>query len=69
MAETRGSAAGVTWDLGDLYAGVDDPRIQQDLDQGLLRRRRSRQVSRQDRRPGGPGRRRFCGMPSSSWEA
>jgi oligoendopeptidase F len=29
----RGSSAdGVAWDLGDLYAGLDDPRIEADLD-------------------------------------
>ncbi|RIL00324.1 MAG: oligoendopeptidase [Proteobacteria bacterium] len=27
----RGPAAGVTWDLSDLYAGADDPRIEADL--------------------------------------
>ena len=27
----RGPAAGVTWDLGDLYAGPDDPRLEADL--------------------------------------
>src|SRR5438105_2585959 len=35
--ETRSSADGVVWDLGDLYAGVDDPRIQQDLDGAMQR--------------------------------
>src|SRR5262245_51836528 len=30
--ERKSSADGVAWDLGDLYAGVDDPRINQDLD-------------------------------------
>jgi oligoendopeptidase F len=29
------SADGVAWDLSDLYAGVDDPRIDQDLEQAL----------------------------------
>ncbi|HEV3203341.1 MAG TPA: M3 family oligoendopeptidase [Gemmataceae bacterium] len=33
------SADGVTWDLKDLYAGVDDPRITQDLDEALRRAR------------------------------
>jgi oligoendopeptidase F len=33
LAERRGSSAdGVAWNLGDLYAGVDDPRIDHDLD-------------------------------------
>ncbi len=31
------SADGVAWDLGDLYAGVDDPRIDQDLQTALQR--------------------------------
>jgi len=31
----RGPAAGVTWDLGDLYAGPDDPRIEADLARAL----------------------------------
>jgi oligoendopeptidase F len=30
-----GPAAGVRWDLSDLYAGPDDPRIDADLDAGL----------------------------------
>lgn len=29
------SATGITWDLTDLYAGPDDPRIDQDLDAAL----------------------------------
>lgn len=33
------SAAGVSWHLGDLYADVDDPRIQADLQQALERAR------------------------------
>ena len=34
----RGSSAdGVAWNLGDLYAGLDDPRIEQDLNQALER--------------------------------
>jgi oligoendopeptidase F len=36
-AEKRSSADGVTWDLTDLYAGADDPRINQDLDAALQR--------------------------------
>ena len=31
------SAAGVAWDLRDLYAGVDDPALQRDLDQARQR--------------------------------
>lgn len=31
------SADGVAWDLGDLYRGIDDPRINQDLDAALKR--------------------------------
>jgi oligoendopeptidase F len=31
-AMPRSSADGVAWDLGDLYAAVDDPRINQDLE-------------------------------------
>jgi oligoendopeptidase F len=30
-ASDRGPAAGVAWDLSDLYAGADDPRIESDL--------------------------------------
>jgi len=33
-------AAGITWDLGDLYAGPDDPRLGQDLDGPLQAARR-----------------------------
>jgi oligoendopeptidase F len=33
-------AAGVTWDLMDLYAGPDDPRIGQDLDNAMRAARR-----------------------------
>jgi len=33
-------AAGITWDLGDLYAGPDDPRLGQDLDGALQAARR-----------------------------
>src|SRR6516165_4686350 len=33
------SAAGVTWDLADLYKSVDDPRIGRDLDAALARAR------------------------------
>ena len=38
VAENRidpGPAAGVTWDLSDLYAGPDDPRIERDLADAL----------------------------------
>lgn len=34
-AADRGPAAGVTWDLSDLYAGPDDPRIEADLSAAL----------------------------------
>jgi len=38
--ERAGSSAdGITWDLSDLYAGVDDPRIDQDLDAAHQRAR------------------------------
>ena len=33
--EPGGPAAGVRWDLSDLYAGPDDPRIDADLDRAL----------------------------------
>ncbi|HEV3259625.1 MAG TPA: M3 family oligoendopeptidase [Gemmataceae bacterium] len=33
------SAEGVSWDLNDLYSGVDDPRIERDLDEALGRAR------------------------------
>jgi oligoendopeptidase F len=33
------SADGVCWDLGDLYQGVDDPRITKDLESALARAR------------------------------
>jgi len=39
-AEQGGLAAGVRWDLGDLYAGPDDPRIDADLDASLAGARR-----------------------------
>src|SRR5262245_11529224 len=34
-AQTGGLAAGVRWDLGDLYASPDDPRIETDLGEAL----------------------------------
>jgi oligoendopeptidase F len=37
MTQPTSSADGVAWDLGDLYAGADDPRITQDLDAALKR--------------------------------
>ncbi|HKI32808.1 MAG TPA: M3 family oligoendopeptidase [Gemmataceae bacterium] len=37
MTQPTSSADGVTWDLGDLYAGPDDPRLGQDLDGPLHR--------------------------------
>ena len=33
------SATGVSWDLNDLYRGVDDARIEGDLEQALGRAR------------------------------
>ena len=39
-AQTGGLAAGVRWDLADLYAGPDDPRIEADLAQALARAQR-----------------------------
>ena len=36
-AHPASSADGVAWDLGDLYAGPDDPRIDQDLQAALKR--------------------------------
>jgi len=40
LPETQSSsAAGVSWDLNDLYAGPDDPRIEADLDAALDRAR------------------------------
>ncbi len=36
---TRSSAEGISWDLGDLYAGLDDPRINADLEEALRRAR------------------------------
>jgi oligoendopeptidase F len=54
-SETRSSADGVVWDLGDLYAGVDDPRIQQDLD-GAMQRARAFESAYRGKidAPGGP---------------
>jgi oligoendopeptidase F len=37
MTQPTSSADGVAWDLGDLYAGPDDPRLAQDLDAALRR--------------------------------
>ncbi len=34
-AEGHGPAAGVRWDLGDLYAGPDDPELEADLERSL----------------------------------
>src|SRR5579885_1939477 len=39
MTQPTSSADAVTWDLGDLYAGPDDPRLTQDLDAALTRAR------------------------------
>ena len=35
MADFPQIAAGVAWDLSDLYAGADDPRIERDLAEAL----------------------------------
>ena len=49
------SAAGVAWDLGDLYAGPDDPRIDQDLQASLRRAQVFEQTYRgKINAPGGP---------------
>jgi oligoendopeptidase F len=37
MTQPTSSADGVTWDLGDLYAGADDPRLTRDLDEARRR--------------------------------
>jgi oligoendopeptidase F len=37
MTQPTSSADGVAWDLGDLYAGPDDPRLTADLDEALRR--------------------------------
>lgn len=37
MTQATSSADDVTWDLGDLYAGPDDPRLTRDLDDALRR--------------------------------
>jgi oligoendopeptidase F len=37
MSQTTNSAAGVTWDLGDLYQNVDDAAIEKDLASSLKR--------------------------------
>ncbi|MBI3407278.1 MAG: M3 family oligoendopeptidase [Planctomycetes bacterium] len=37
MSTTKSSAAGVAWDLRDLYSGVDDSRISADLEAALAR--------------------------------
>jgi oligoendopeptidase F len=39
LSTHRSSAQGVTWDLGDLYQGIDDPRISEDLETALDRAR------------------------------
>jgi oligoendopeptidase F len=37
MKQPSSSADGVTWDLGDLYSGPDDPRLTKDLETALNR--------------------------------
>lgn len=39
MTNAANSAAGVAWDLGDLYQGIDDPAIDKDLKNALKRAR------------------------------
>ncbi|MCX8073373.1 MAG: M3 family oligoendopeptidase [Candidatus Binatia bacterium] len=41
-AEANGAAVGVRWNLSDLYAGPDDPRLEQDLALALERAQRFR---------------------------
>jgi oligoendopeptidase F len=36
-AQINNSADGVRWDLGDLYQGVDDPKLTEDLDEAMRR--------------------------------
>jgi oligoendopeptidase F len=45
-ARPTSSADGVAWDLGDLYAGPDDPRIEQDLQAAHDRARRFEEAHR-----------------------
>ena len=35
--QTKSSVDGVAWDLSDLYHGIDDPRINQDLEEARKR--------------------------------
>src|SRR4051794_11802003 len=53
--ETGSSAAGVAWDLGDLYRGLDDPRLNTDLE-GAMQRARLFEKNYRGRidTPGGP---------------
>src|ERR1043166_9146395 len=37
MSESKNSAAGINWDLGDLYPNVTDPGIEKDLAKALKR--------------------------------
>jgi oligoendopeptidase F len=56
VAAPSSSAAGVVWDLGDLYASTDDPRLAEDLD--ALRRDAESFAARfrgTINTPGGPG--------------
>jgi oligoendopeptidase F len=55
-AQPSSSAAGVAWDLGDLYAAVDDPRLSADLDAALKRAQAFEAAYRgKIDPPGGPG--------------
>jgi oligoendopeptidase F len=52
----KNSAAGVAWDLGDLYQGVDDPQLGRDLDSALQRAQAFEKAHRgKIDVPGGPG--------------
>ncbi len=67
IAEQTSSADGVAWNLADLYARPDDPRIAADLDAAERRAVAFEQgVSRQDRGRGRPGARVIARPRSSS---
>src|SRR5262245_33553062 len=54
-ASTASSADGVAWDLNDLYAGLDDPAIERDLQAALRRAQTFESTYRsQIDVPGGP---------------
>ena len=69
--QTGGLAAGVRWDLSDLYAGPDDPRIEADLAQAQAAARRFAErhrggVARLSRRRARPSRSRSSRRSASS---